>query len=41
MGQLPESYAALGQQILDSIQDNASVTQAGCGSGRLADGERS
>ncbi|MDU2480496.1 MAG: SDR family NAD(P)-dependent oxidoreductase [Klebsiella sp.] len=28
MGQLPESYAALGQQILDSIQDNASVTQA-------------
>lgn len=28
MGQLPESYAPLGQQILDSIQDNASVTQA-------------
>ncbi|MGU3596436.1 SDR family oxidoreductase [Klebsiella variicola] len=28
MGQLPESYAALGQQILDSMQDNASVTQA-------------
>lgn len=28
MGQLPESYAALGQQIFDSMQDNASVTQA-------------
>lgn len=28
MGQLPESYAPLGQQILDSIEDNASVTQA-------------
>ena len=28
MGQLPESYAALGQQILDSIQENASVTRA-------------
>lgn len=27
MGQLPESYAALGQQIFDSMQDNASVTQ--------------
>ena len=26
MGQLPESYATLGQQIFDSMQDNASVT---------------